>query len=346
MTTPESRIRILVVDDSPLVRTVLATLLAQDPSLEIVGVAKNGKEAIALVPKLRPNLITMDIHMPEMDGCECTKQIMAYHPTPILIISSSGVPGDRALIFKAIEYGALDVVENTKILNSNSPEDAKQLIERVKTLARITVITHPLAKLEKKSAPAAVVADGPAVVVIASSTGGPQALMTVLHGLPKNFPSAILIVQHISQGFTEGLVEWLNAGSKITVKIALDEAPLQPGIAYVAPSGFHMRVERGKIIRLSDGPPVDGQKPSGTVLFESVAASCGTRAVGLVLSGMGRDGASGAKQLHQSGGHVIAQDEKSCVVFGMPKAAIDLGAVDEVLPLEKISHALMAQVHS
>ena len=339
-------IRVLIVDDSPLVCKVLTGIINADPGLIVAGMAATGQDAIELASKLHPDLITMDIHLPGVDGVEATKQIMAYSPTPILIMSSSVLKGGTALVFKALAYGALDVLEKTprELVEEHGTAGA-ELIERIKALARIAVITHPLAKLERSREITTVHAPrhlaGEQIVAMAASTGGPQALMEILKALPNDFPCGIVVVQHISQGFDVGLAEWLSAECRIRVTMATDGARIQPGVAYLAPTGVQMRVAEGGLIRLADEAPYDGQKPSGNVLFESVARVYGDRAVGIVLSGMGRDGASGLRRIKAAGGQVIAQDEATSVIFGMPKAAIEAGVVDAVLPVGQIADAIV-----
>ena len=345
-----TQIRVLIVEDSPLARQMLTTVINSDPQLQVVGVATNGQEAVELAPKLRPHLITMDIKMPKMDGLEATKQIMASCPTPILIVSSSVFKGGMDLAFKALAYGALDVIEKNafEVAGDVGPA-AADLITRIKTLAHVKVITHPLARLERHHR----VMSGPIatpplreqrLVAMAASTGGPQTLLEILKALPKEFPCGLVIVQHIASGFSQGLVEWLDAECQIAVQLASDHAKIQPGVAYVAPTGVQMRVVNGGVIRLTDEGPYDGQKPSGTLLFESVAQVYGERAVGVILTGMGSDGAVGLKHLKAAHGHVIAQDEATSIIFGMPKTAIELGVVDEILPLDRIAEAIVKAV--
>jgi two-component system chemotaxis response regulator CheB len=343
---PKKFTRVLVVDDSPFVCKALSEIIHGDPQLRVVGTAANGQEAVALVAKLKPDLVTMDISMPVMDGFEATKLIMAYHPTPILIISSTIFDGGMDLVFKAMTYGALDVMNKTLIKTADGKDDsAGVLIQRIRTLSRIKVITHPLAKLQAREQGRRRVSSEPItndqIVAIAASTGGPQALLAVLKALPKDLGCGIVIVQHISEGFDAGLVEWLDSECQLTVKLAGDGEQIQPGVAYIAPTGVQMRVTEGGRIKFTDEPARDGQKPSGTVLFESVAAAFGDRAVAVILTGMGRDGADGLKEIKRANGVVIGQDEASCVVYGMPKAAAELGAVDWVRPLDQIPGAIL-----
>jgi two-component system chemotaxis response regulator CheB len=342
-------IKVLIVDDSPLVCKILSKIINDDPELIVVGIANTGKAAIELVPKLKPHLITMDINMPDTDGFEATRHIMAYSPTPILIVSSSVFKKGMDLVFKALAYGALDVLEKPNIDSSvNGGISADDLTKRIKMLSRVKVITHPAGKWKQTMAAEPVKPSKPAgspengkIVAIAASTGGPQALLAILKALPKDFPAGIVIVQHIAAGFAEGLADWLDKECQIPVKLATQGVRIKPGCAYIAPTGSHTRVLEGGMIRLTDEPPFEGQKPSANILFESIAQIYRSQAIGVILSGMGSDGAVGLKKIHDIHGRVIAQDEASCVVFGMPKTAIELGVVNETLPIGQIAQRLI-----
>lgn len=346
MTTRNTPIRVLIVDDSPLVCRALTAMIQSDSQLRVVGTASNGQEAIERLTELHPDLITMDVRMPVMDGLEATKQIMAYHPTPILIVSSAVGTHGTELVFQAMTYGALDVLDKSLLgIGEHASNGGALLTKQIRALARVKVIPHPLARIEArgrvpaKPPPAHVTSDR--IVAIAASTGGPQALQEVLKGLPADLGCGIVIVQHIAAGFDRGLVEWLDPQCRLSVRLASHDARIEAGAAYVAPSGHHLRVAEGGRMRLTDESPCEGQKPSGTILFESVAPLYGARALAVVLSGMGRDGAAGAQHIQRAGGRVIAQDEASCVVFGMPKAAIELGVVDTVRPLDQLANTIL-----
>ena len=338
-------IRVLVVEDSPLMCKVITNILNSDPQIIVAGIAHNGKEAIELVPRLKPNIITMDIHMPVMDGYEATKQIMAYCPTPILVVSTSVFKEGMNKVFKAISYGALDVIDKGAMEAYGDEKSGRELINKIKFLSNIKVITHPLAKLEKESSAKVLnisKRNAPdRIVAIAASTGGPEAIHSILKSLPEDFPCALVIVQHMTSGFVGGLAGWLNDESKINVKVAENGEGLLPGTAYIAPCDSQMRVDENKKIRITDEPPCDGQRPSGSILLESVARVYREGAIGIVLTGMGRDGSIGLSAIKRLGGVTIAQDEKSCVVFGMPKAAIEMNAAKTVLPLEKIAEEIV-----
>jgi two-component system chemotaxis response regulator CheB len=334
-------IRVLVVDDSPLICKVLTNILNLDPQIIVAAVANNGREAVEIVPRLKPDIITMDIDMPVMDGFEATQRIMAYNPTPILVVSSSVFKVGMDKVFKAISYGALDVLDKNELEIAGGNESGRILIEKIKFLSGIKVIHHPLAKLHKErltgilEVPEQKALDK--MVAIVTSTGGPHALLEILKRFPKDFPCGIVVVQHITSGFVEGLVDWLDSECQLKVKIGGDSEEVRPGVAYVAPDSLHMRVGEGGRIHLSDEPAYNGHRPSGDVLLESVAKIYGEGAVAVILTGMGRDGAMGMRAIKQMHGQTIAQDEKSCVVFGMPKAAIEMNAINKILPLESIA---------
>ena len=342
-------IRVLVVDDSPLMCKILTNILNCDPEILVSAVATNGKEAVELVPRLKPDIITMDMDMPVMDGLEATKQIMVYHPTPILIVSSSVFRLGMENVFKAISHGALDVIDKSELELFGDKRSGEALIGKIKFLTGVRVKDQSPAKLRSErsvvdlKAPWKKVSDK--IVAIVASTGGPQALLKILKRLPEDFPCGIVIVQHITSGFLSGLVDWLNKECKIKVKIGEDSEGIRPGVAYLAPDNFQMRVDEDGKISLSNEPPNNGHRPSGDILLESVAKTYGKRSVGVILTGMGRDGAMGMKTIKQYQGKTIAQNEKSCVVFGMPNAAIELNAIDEVLPLERIVEEIVLIVH-
>ena len=341
-------IRVLVVEDSPLMCKVLTNMMNSDPQILVVAIAGNGEEAVELVPLLKPDFITMDMDMPIMDGLEATKQIMASHPTPILIVSSSVFQQGMEKVFKAISHGALDVIDKSELELVGNKKSGEALIAKIKFLTSARVMDQPLMKFRHErpiadlKAPKKKASDK--IVAVVASTGGPQALLKILQRLPEDFPCGIVIVQHITSGFLSGLVDWLAKECKIQVKIGEDSEEVRPGMAYIAPDNFHMRVKEGGKISLSDEPANNGHRPSGDVLLESVAKTYGRRCVGVILTGMGRDGAMGMKAIKHSQGMTIAQNEKTCVVFGMPNAAIEMKAIDKVLPLEKIAEEIALMV--
>lgn len=338
-------IRVLIVEDSPTAARLITEILKSDPEIVVVGVAVTGEEAVRLTGKLKPDLVTMDIRLPGMDGIEATKQIMAYTPTPVLILSSVVFQDGREYLFKALSYGALDAMEKPFATEGGVPDAVRdELVNKVKLLSRIKVLPHLLAKIEKRPAPTAAADSALSsksgalkVIGLVASTGGPQALAKVLSNIPADFPVPILIVQHISVGFGPGFVSWLSGETPLTVKIGEDGEILTPAMAFVAPTGRQMRVLPGGELRVSNEGNLHGHCPSGSVLLESIARSYGINGMGVVLSGMGNDGDSGLKAVFDAGGMTIAQDEATSMIYGMPKAALATGGVRLVAPVGDIA---------
>jgi two-component system chemotaxis response regulator CheB len=357
------RIRVLVVEDSATQRGMLMAALATDPELEVAGWAANGAEAVRATALIKPDVITMDLRMPVMDGLEATRRIMRETPTPIVMVSSHLAPSDRGLAVEALETGVLSIVAKPEQISPGTPnaQSIRELVQAVKSMARVKTVRRwapeRMRTAPRPAAPDAPVAprpaapDGlvapprpiaaPSVIAVGASTGGPQALQQVLSALPAGFPVPVLIVQHIAPGFESGLVAWLQTQCAAPVELATAGRPLdRPGIV-VAGSGQHLVVV-GRALALTDDPPLGGHRPSATVLFQSVARACGPGAVGVLLTGMGEDGAAGLRDLKRRGAVTIAQDEASSVVFGMPGAAIALGVVDHVAPPTAIGPLLVA----
>jgi two-component system, chemotaxis family, protein-glutamate methylesterase/glutaminase len=338
----KGRIRVVIADDSLVAREMLSTILQSDPDIEVVGTASNGDEAVDLVERLRPDLVTMDIHMPKMNGLEATERIMAFHPTPILVVSASVHGEGMGLAFDALKLGALEVIKKPEPRDwADLDRIGREVLRKVKILSRVKVITHIRGRRDRRELNLDMPSMGLAhtMIAIGSSTGGPSALLSVFEALPPNLSAPILVAQHIADGFVPGLVTWLNAGSRIKVVEAQAGAIPEPGVAYIAPTGTNM-ILNGKRIGFEE--PSKGQLyiPSADTLFDSVTKAHGRRAVGVILTGMGADGAIGLKRLHDAGAVTIAQDEETCTVFGMPKAAIDLGAADSIMAIQKIGPAL------
>jgi len=331
----ERPIRVLVADDSELFRELLAGVVAADPAFQVVAVAADGDEAASRARTLRPDVITMDLNMPDADGFSGIARIMADTPTPILVLT--GDPTE-AVGFRALSLGALDILEKPQA-TADLGAYGQLLRSRLRLLAGVKVIRHLRGLREKRrEAPRAVArAD---LVVIGASLGGPRALAALLRGLPADFPAPVAVVQHIADGFTEGLASWLASESRLDVREARDGERLRAGRILLAPTGKHLVLADG-VARLSDAPPFDTFKPSVTPLFLSAARQYGARACGVILTGMGRDGAEGLRAIRAAGGPTIAQDEATSAVFGMPRAAIELGAVDRVMPLDEIPRALV-----
>ncbi len=361
-------ISVLIVEDSPVAAIILQRIFTSSPDIELVGIARNGMEAMELIPKVQPQVVCTDFHMPKMNGLELTQWIMAEYPRPILVISSSvDKQEDADNVFQLLQAGALDVFLKPSVEMAAEYERIKQdLITRIKVLSGVSVFTQhrfrakptpplpsppPLTRTSQPTSrapsqfliPTSQQLSLPRVLAIGASTGGPQALHTILKALPANFPVPILCVQHISEGFLAGLTTWLTAECKLPVVVAQAGELPKPGVVYFAPDRCHLQLtSQGRIV-LSSGDPVSGHRPSVTVLFEAVATYYRQAALGVLLTGMGRDGAEGLLAIAKAGGNTIAQDEASSVVFGMPKEAIALGAAQSVLPLTEIAPALLKQ---
>jgi len=333
-------IRVLIVDDSPTARSLLKELLNSDPGIEVVGTAVNGQEGVEKAKALNPDLVTMDLHMPKMNGFEATKEIMIEAPTRIVIVSSSTRIKDVEQSMMALRAGALTLLRKPVGPQSSEFEwSCRDLIEKIKTMAAIKVVRHRRSLRSEsieKSTSQQIPARQFQAVVIAASTGGPPALSTLLSNIPANFPAPILIVQHIAVGFVEGFVRWLNSVVPATVKLAENDEATRPGVIYIAPQDVHLGVTKSRRITLSEDPPVGGFRPAGDYLFQTASRAYREKLISVILTGMGGDGAEGMKSIHRLGGHTIAQDENTSVVFGMPRVAIANNIVDEVLPIEQI----------
>jgi two-component system, chemotaxis family, protein-glutamate methylesterase/glutaminase len=336
-------IRVVIADDMQASRALLEGIFKLEPGFDVVGRASDGAQAVALTRSLRPDLVTMDAQMPGLDGFEATQQIMREVPTPIVVVSGQDVNA-VGFALNAMKAGALAVVP--KPTAPGSPEfegEARHLL----TMARAMAGVKLLPRVAPRATPGPATPPRPRgrarIVAIAASTGGPPALSRILSELPADFRAPILVVQHIAEGFAEGLATWLAASSRLHVKVAEDGEPLSPATVYLAPDRRHLGVQ-GDRVALADGPPIDGFKPSGSHLFESVARSYGPTALGLILTGMGRDGVQGLTALHAAGGTVVAQDKDSSVIFGMNGEAVLAGLTDEVLPLDALAYLLMQAV--
>ena len=349
-------VRVLVVDDSATSRLLLVEILRADEEIEVVGQAADGVEALAMVKRLSPDIVTMDVHMPGLDGFAATKRIMVEAPTPILIITSVDAR-TLSISLEAVRAGALAV--HAKPADPSAPgfdEEARELVRHVKAMSEVKVVRHHdhgvPARTPPISSPAggaesvtprssALLQDVPAAVVaIAASTGGPAALHRILTPLPADFPLSILVVQHISRGFGPGFADWLDKASPLRVKLAEEGETLRPATVYVAREDRHLCVSESRRIHLSAAPVVGGFRPSATVLFESVAAAFGRGALAVILTGMGRDGVDGLRAIRRAGGRTIAESKATAVVYGMPGAAVEDGLADLVLPLHEVCAAV------
>jgi two-component system chemotaxis response regulator CheB len=409
-------IRVLVAEDSAAVRALLTSILESDPGIKVVGEATTGTDAVRQAERLKPDLITMDIHMPELDGLQATKAIMARTPTPIVIVSSVVQKHDAAMSFEATRVGALTAVPKPE--NPRAPtfsEDSAQLIEMVKAMSQVKVVrrwnrsggalgarsTPPMSHTPVRGVPvhgvpvhgvpvhtethsvvrdpsgesasaagrtteSAPSADEPKqdmrapkrtlkahprgrttqVLAIAASTGGPAALQEILSGLGREFHAPVLVVQHMAKGFMAALSSWLASECALAVEVAQHGELLLPDTVYLAPDDWHLGVTSDHRIALTAEPPIGGFRPAGTHLFESVARVYGANVIGVILTGMGRDGVDGLKALHAAGGYVIAQDEASSVVYGMPQEAVRAGVTDVVVDVGEVARVIIEQSRS
>jgi two-component system chemotaxis response regulator CheB len=364
---------VLIVDDSTFMRKVLHGIVASDPHLEVCGEARDGRDAVTQTEVLKPDVVSMDINMPHMDGLQATEIIMSSNPHPILIVSSESREGAEVTL-KALQLGAIDFVakpmgEGVDLdLSSVSEEICRKLkmaskVRVVRTAARSrpqpdaaagSSKTEPLptsfAQGERNGKPGAALATQARgggkfpIVVIASSTGGPATLMKFVPYFPKDFPGAVIVVQHMPGNFTEQFSKQLSEVSQIRVKEAESGEIIAPGQLYVCPGSHHLRISPTGRISLDDGPRIGGYRPCADLALESAADYAGPMAIAVILTGMGNDGAKGVQAVRTAGGHSIAQDESTAVIFGMPQEAISTGAVDLVLPMESIYRAIEKRV--
>ena len=363
-------VTVVIVDDSAVQRRFVRTVVEADPGLMVVGEARNGRDGVAMVERLRPHVVLMDLHLPVMNGIEAIERIMAVRPTPILVYSAFVDGDDRDNATAALAAGAVDVMEKPGSAGPGKlDEDAEALRRRLRLVGRVKVITHPRARLGGAGATLstrrlgatavgrpAVASDvspsaGPVsldglkarkarVLAIGASTGGPQALATLLSELPADLDTAVVVVQHMADGFIEGLATWLDGMCALPVSVGASGRRLQPGTVTVAPSGLNLVVHRELRVTTEEPPRSQYHVPGIDVTFASIAEVVGGDAVGVLLTGMGRDGAVGLKRMRDRGAFTIAQDEASCAVYGMPAAAMAVGAVDRQLALADIGCAL------
>jgi len=339
MRDPRPPIKVLIVEDSPVVRNLLTFILSSDPAIQVIGTARDGREAVRAVREKRPDVVTMDVIMPNMDGFEATRAIMETTPTPIVIVSASWDPREVENIFRAMEAGALvAIAKPVGVDHPNYRQLAEELIRTVKLMSEVKVVKRrPQERkgvvIPGESTAAAITPAMPDLkaVAIGASTGGPLAIEAILSRLPRDFPSPLLIVQHIASGFVRGFTDWLANSSRLPVNIAAHGDHLLPGHAYIAPDDLHIGIENGKKIILSGDEPENGLRPSVSWMLRSVSKAFGKNAIGVLLTGMGKDGAQELKRMRDRGAVTIAQDRESCVVYGMPGAAVAIDAASYVL---------------
>jgi two-component system, chemotaxis family, protein-glutamate methylesterase/glutaminase len=341
-------IKVLIVDDSPVATALLKHILNSDPQIEVIGTASNGEEAIVFTETEKPDLITMDIIMPRMDGFQATRKIMEANPVPILVVSASVKREEVNKTWRAVEAGAVGVLEKPSYADMGIPNsNAEKLVETVKVMSQVKTVRRwkKTSESDQTASSQKILKQDRAkrnikIVAIGASTGGPQALKQILSRLPKSFKLPVLIVQHIAPGFTEGFANWMNTVSALPVHIAFDGEQPRPGQAYVAPDFHQMKIGRNGKISLSTEEQDNGIRPSVASLFRSVAEVYGSDAIGVLLTGMGRDGATELKLMKTKGAVTIAQDKESSMVFGMPGEAAKIEAAKYSLPPDKIAEML------
>ncbi|MCP4155798.1 MAG: chemotaxis-specific protein-glutamate methyltransferase CheB [bacterium] len=344
-------IKVLVVDDSPVAREVLWEILGKDPELEVIGSVGSGDQALRFIEsqELKPDVITMDVLMPGIDGFDTTRKIMETHPAPIVMITSSYGAEDVDKTFKALEAGAVTILSKPgSVLNESFEREGESIRDTLKVMAGVSVVRR---WSRAKMPPVETISRGAAdfkkggggdfrLLALGASTGGPMAIKEILSGLPRPFPVPIAIVQHIGGEFVEGMMRWLESTTGFPVVMARNGGQMEPDCVYIAPDGIHMGVAGTNAIELSQTPPEGGMCPSINYFFRSVANAYGNRAVGILLTGMGGDGALGLRELYNSGAVTFAQDEESSVIYGMPAEAIKLGAARYILPPGDIANRI------
>ncbi len=349
---PFRKIKVLIVDDSIVSQKLYQRLLEQDSRFEVVGIAGNGKQAIEYVAKLQPDVVSMDINMPLMDGVEATRQIMQQNPIPITIVSSLYNPEEVEIAMRVLEAGAVNII--SKPNGPGHPKfesDSRQYLDMLRMMSEVKVVRRRVASqfsankpIEKEPTDFSRITNPDndyGIVVIGASAGGPEALKSLLGAFNPGFPLPILIVQHIDPNFAEGYRTWLQSNVYIPVVAAEKNQKIKPGFAYIAPGDYHLEIISEGVITLTSGPPVKGLRPAVANLFRSAADAYGKRSIAVILSGMGADGAAETALLRSKGAMTFAQNEPTCLVFGMPGEAIKSGGIVSVLPPREIANAIM-----
>ncbi len=355
---PNGKIRVLVVDDSALMRQFISDILRSDPRIEVAGTARDGKDALAQIRAIKPDIVTMDVEMPNMDGLKALEEIMKINPIPVIMVSTMTQEGAETTL-KALALGCVDFIgKPSGSISLNIKDVGREIIDKViaastaKVRTRANIFAAPAKPLSpandfRRMTPPLMGTGHYDIVAIASSTGGPMALSELLPKLPKKFPVPIVITQHMPKEFTGSFAKRLNESSQIEVVEGFEGLTLKPGRAVIAPGGSHLVIKRRQgtaVCSLSDAPPVLSVKPAANIMFLSLADEYGGNVLCVILTGMGRDGTDGAIALKKRGAYVIAESQKTCVVYGMPKAAADAGIVDEILPLNEIPDAMVRLV--
>jgi two-component system, chemotaxis family, protein-glutamate methylesterase/glutaminase len=339
-------IRVLIAEDSSTIRRYLRELISGTPGICVIGEAADGEEAVTLTAELRPDVVSMDVRMPRLDGMEATRRIMAYTPRPVVVVSGL-VQQEVELSFQAIQAGALAVVEKPPARNNpDFTAKHRQLMRTLVAMSKVSVVrrvTRPLPDIDAVEV-RSYTHPSPEVLAIGTSAGGPKALSRLLKALPADFPLPVVIVQHLAQEFVPGLARWLDKATPLTVQVATDGIVLEPGVVNLSPGTVHLCVQRsgGRLVATFDAQRGRYRyQPSVDVLFESVAVTCGARAIGVILTGMGDDGVNGLLAMRQAGARTFAQDRHSATVFGMPGAAIARGAAEQVFGLSALPLAIL-----
>lgn len=349
-------IKVLVVDDSAFMRKALTSMLQEDPEIVVVGTARDGLEAIQKIIELKPDVVTLDVEMPRMDGITALKEIMSKCPVPVIMVSSLTTEGAKVTL-EALEIGALDFIpKNLSELSVNIIKIKGLLLEKIKTIGKRGIIRKHIVKSSEIKVESPRIEPSKiritterkvGIVSIGTSTGGPKALQEIIPKLPKDFPVPIVIAQHMPPNFTKPFAERLNQLSQITVKEADEGEPIKPGIAYIAPGRGHMRLKRRGIetlIAISEDKEEFIYRPSVDALMLSVADCYPGRCLGVILTGMGNDGTRGCRRIKETGGRVFAQNEESCVVYGMPKAVVEAGLADKIVSLDEMAGEIINAV--